>query len=359
VSDSSITPLAASDLNLPSIAFSRFTGSGSTVRTFTSVDRRRQSWRTSVVAPAGVLGTVTPASFDIAPGATQAVTLTLTAAGAPTDSYTSGAVVLTNTLDDRTVRLPVTVKPVKINAPPRLEVTSGAAAGIAPLPVRVGFAGGLTALGWGLVPPRVAAGQRVATAVPTVDHPWEESAGVRTYDVEVPAGAKVLAAAITLGDTPKPPGSGLSEDAAETDLDLYLFRDQGEKGFGADDVVARSAGPVATESIALAMPPPGSYRFTVVGFKTPQLAAGYDFTTWLGFDPSPDDPASPSTTPGFVVDGDAAEVAPGDSVELRLTWSGVTDAGTYFGLVTYYDQTPVDPQSPFAATLVRVVRGPG
>jgi hypothetical protein len=59
------------------------------------------------------------------------------------------------------------------------------------------------------------------------------------------------------------------------------------------------------------------------------------------------------------VGGDAAEVAPGDRLELSLAWSGITDAGTYFGLVTYHDQTPADPQSPFGATLVRVVKGPG
>ena len=44
VTDAAITPLAAADLNLPSVAFSRFTGFGSTVRTFTSVDRQPQSW---------------------------------------------------------------------------------------------------------------------------------------------------------------------------------------------------------------------------------------------------------------------------------------------------------------------------
>jgi hypothetical protein len=347
VSDPSITPLSAADLNLPSVAFSRFAGGSSTVRTLTSVDRRQQAWTVSVEAPGGLIGRVEPGRFDIAPGATQALTLSLTLAGAPLDAYTSGAVVLTNITDDRTVRLPVSVKPVKIDAPPRLEVTTADAAGFAPLAVRAGFAGGLTALGWGLVPPHIASGETVATAQPTRDHPWEQSPGVRTFDLEVPVGAQVLAADVSVSD------------GADTDLDLYVFRDQGKKGFDASDVVARSAGPGATESIAVAMPPPGSYRFTVVGFKTPEPVANFDFTTWLGSDPTPDDPASPSTTPGFAVGGDAAEVAPGDRLELSLAWSGITDAGTYFGLVTYHDQTPADPQSPFGATLVRVVKGPG
>jgi subtilisin family serine protease len=116
VPDTTITPLAAADLNLPSVAFSRFTGAGSTVRTFTSVDRRPQSWAVSIEAPTGILGTVAPARFDIAPGATQAVTLSLALAGAPPGVYTSGAIVLTNITDQRTVRLPLSVKPVKTDA---------------------------------------------------------------------------------------------------------------------------------------------------------------------------------------------------------------------------------------------------
>jgi hypothetical protein len=54
---------------------------------------------------------VTPERFDIVPGATQAVTLTVTVAGAPAGTYTSGAIVLTNITDGRRVRLPVSVQP--------------------------------------------------------------------------------------------------------------------------------------------------------------------------------------------------------------------------------------------------------
>lgn len=112
ITDLGVTALAAVDLNLPSVALSRFRGAASTMRTFTSVDRFPQTWSVSFDAPPGIVGTVTPVLFDIAPGATQTVTLSLTLAGAPADSYTSGALVLTNTTDGRRVRLPVTVQPV-------------------------------------------------------------------------------------------------------------------------------------------------------------------------------------------------------------------------------------------------------
>jgi hypothetical protein len=350
VTDAGVTPLPAVDLNLPSVAFSRFTGLGSTVRTFTSVDDRAQSWLASVEAPSGILGTVAPARFDIVPAATQAVTLSLTLAGAAPDAYTSGALVLTNAHDGRRVRLPVSIQPVKIDAAPSVEVATSDAAGSAPLPLRAGFGGTLSGLGWGLAPPQAQPGQTVATASPGVDLPWAPAAGVRTYDVEVPAGAQVLAGAISAVD-------GGSPDA-DTDLDLYLFRDKDGKGLDASDAVALSAGPGAAESIALALPPPGSYRFAVVGFKTHSPSSTFDFTTWLGADPTPDDLASPSTAPGLMVGGDPKVVAPGDGLSLQLSWSGVGADGTYLGLVTYHDQTPPDPQKPVATTLVRVVKGP-
>ncbi|MDQ1515438.1 MAG: hypothetical protein QOE80_1268 [Actinomycetota bacterium] len=349
VTDAAVTPLAAVDLNLPSVAFSRFTGTGSTVRTFTSVDRRPETWVASVEAPTGILGTVAPARFDIAPGATQAVTLSLTLAGAPMNAYSSGAVVLTNAADGRTVRLPVSVQPVKMDAAPTLQVVTSAAAGTAALPVRAGFAGSLSGLGWGLAPPRLQPGQTVATASSAHDHPWAPSEGVRTYDVEVPPGAQVLAGAI----------SAVDGGAAGTDVDLYLFRDQDGKGLDASDVVGLSAGPGSEESIALMLPPPGTYRFAVVGFKTQSPASTFDFTTWLGADPTPDDPASPSTAPGLVVGGDPKVVTPGDAVELEVAWSSLPADGTYLGLVTYHDQIPPDPQAPVGSTLVRVVKGPG
>ena len=308
VTDGAITPLAAVDLNLPSVAFSRFTGRASTVRTLTSVDARPQSWAAAVESPAGVLTTVTPARFDIAPGATLAITLALTPAGAPNDprrpylpprkgAYTSGAVVLTNAADGRTVRLPVSVQPVKLAVERSVEVEAAEPAGTAPLPVRAGYAGTLSGLGWGLTPPRPAPGQMVATASRDSDKPWAPSAGVRTWDVEVPDGAQVLAAAIT----------NVDNGAADTDLDLYVFRDDTGDGLDASDLLGLSAGPGADESVAALLPAPGTYRLAVVGFSTHSPASTFDFTTWLGADPSPDDPADPASGQGLVVGGDPAE----------------------------------------------------
>jgi hypothetical protein len=357
VADTAVTPLAAADLNVPSVAVSRFTGLATTTRTFTSVDERVQSWRATVQSPTGILATATPARFDIAPGATQAVTLSMALGSAVNDVYTSGSVVFTNTADGRTVRLPVSIQPVRLAVERQVELEAADAAGTAPLPVRSGFAGPLSGLGWGLAPPRPEVGVTVGTAVPGTDHPWAPSAGVRTWDLDVPEGAQLLAAAVTTGDTPGVPGSDVPGDAGGTDLDLYVFRDDDGDGFGASDLLGLSAGPGADESVAALLPAPGTYRIAVVGFKTKDATSTFDFTTWLGTDPAPDDPAVPAGGPGLVVDGDPRPVNPGEVAELRLGWSGLDADGTYLGLVTYHDQEPPASQVPVGLTLVRVVRG--
>ncbi|HET9772039.1 MAG TPA: S8 family serine peptidase [Acidimicrobiia bacterium] len=356
VADTAVTPLAAGDLNVPSVAVSQFTGRTTTVRTFTSVDDRTQSWRATVESPDGILAAVTPARFDIAPGATQAVTLSLTLGSAVADVYSVGALRLTNAADGRTVRLPVSIRPVRLAVERRVEVAAAGAAGTAPLPVRPGFAGSLSALGWGLAPPRPEPGLTVATAVPGTDQPWAPSAGVRTWDVDVPSGAQLLAAEITARDAAGPP-STVDGDAAGTDLDLYVFRDDNGDGYDAADLLGLSAGPGADESVAALLPAAGVYRIAVVGFRTPGAGATFDFTTWLGTDAAPDDAAVPAGGPGLVVDGDPRTVNPGETAELRLGWSGVEADGAYLGLVTYHDEVPPQPQAPAGLTLVRVVRG--
>ncbi|HYH48809.1 MAG TPA: S8 family serine peptidase [Acidimicrobiia bacterium] len=112
VRDRNVTPIEPVDLNLPSVAFSRFGRSASTVRAFTSVDRFPQRWAVTVEGPPGVVGRSTPDRFEILPGATQAVTLSLRLAGAAPGVWTSGALVLVNETDGRRVRLPVSIQPV-------------------------------------------------------------------------------------------------------------------------------------------------------------------------------------------------------------------------------------------------------
>jgi subtilisin family serine protease len=344
-----IAPLAPVDLNLPAITFSSLTGVGSTTRTFTSVDTSSGSWRVTVDGLSGITTTVTPASFDVAAGQAQAVTFAFARNGAPFAAYTFGTVVLTDA-GGRTVRLPVSIRPVEVAAPTTLDVATKDGSGTAPITVGAGYSGDLNALGWGLAPPRTLAGQTVgkAAAYRASAPPVEAGPGVDVFDVQVPPSAQVLAAQIT----------NVDGGAPDTDLDLYLFYDKEGDGFDAKDLKTLSAGPGAAESIALALPPPGAYRFVVTGFKTKDPVSTFDFTTWLTADSSPNDPSTPSTVPGLAVGGNPQRVTPGGSATFRLEWLGASADATYFGLVTFHDSTPPDPLRPVAATLVRIIKSP-
>jgi Fibronectin type-III domain/Bacterial pre-peptidase C-terminal domain len=345
-----LAPIAPADLNLPAISFSSLAGTASTTRTFRSVDDRPGSWRVTVEGLSGITAAATPASFDLGSGKAQTVTFVFTRAGAAFAGYAFGTVVLTDG-GGRTVRLPVSVRPVEVAAAPTLQVTTTAVSGAAPLTVGTGYQGDLNVLGWGLAPPKTLAGQTVGkvAGVQTDSPPVEAGPGVDVYDVQVPPGAQVLAAQISNVDGGSP----------DTDLDLYLLRDDEGNGFDANDVVAASAGSSADEAITVTLPAGGAYRFVVVGFKPKDPVSRFDLTTWLAADSSPDDASTPSTLPGLVVVGDPQPVTPGRTATFTVNWSGAGADGTYLGLVTFHDATPPDALHPVAATVVRLVKGPG
>ena len=105
--------IAASDLNLPAVSYSQLMGAAVTRRIFTSVDGTAGTWRVTVEGVAGMAVTAMPPTLTLAPGQTGEVLLVLAHAGAPFDAYVTGAVVLTHEADGRTVRLPVSVRPVR------------------------------------------------------------------------------------------------------------------------------------------------------------------------------------------------------------------------------------------------------
>ena len=344
VVDGDLEPLEPVDLNLPAVSFGSFTGTATTTRTFTSVDDADATWNVAVTGVPGLDAAVSPTTFSVAPGQARQVDLTLTLAGAELDAYIFGALVLTNAADGRTVRLPVSVRPVRIAAPPKATIPTDAASGSAPVRARAGYHGEMSALGWGVALPRHHPGETVATGK---DEPnFTPSPGVDVFDVTVPAGAQVLAADVGNAD-------GGTKDI---DLDLFLFYDDEGDGFDPADAVADSADADAEEAVAIIHPPAGAYRFSVVGFKVKDPVTTYDFTSWVAADPTPDDPGTPSSGPGLEVRGDPQPVGFADEVVLDLVWSGLPADGTYLGVVTFHDTAVPDPAAVKALTLVRIVR---
>jgi subtilisin family serine protease len=346
---SGLAPIRAQDLNLPSISLSALAGTDEVTRTFTSVDTQTGSWRVSVQGLAGIRVAASTTVFGIRPGASQPITFTFNEVSAPPDAYVFGAIVLTNRQDGRTVRIPVSIMPVRLAPAPEVDVNATASDGSEPLHLQAGFTGSLSAVGWGLARPQVSAGEKISNSADGLPTP-DPGPGVNVYDVTVPAGAQLLAGATSNVDAGVP----------GRDLDLYVYYDaNGDGQFTADELQPESsASASADESISIPLPAAGKYRFVVVGFATANPST-FDFTTWLTNDPSPDDPADP---PAITVTGDPVAVTPGSAADLTLNWSGVDAPGTYLGLITYHDGSPAtlppaDPNNLIGYSVVRITRG--
>src|SRR5439155_26035098 len=129
-------PIAPSDLNLASVASSKVAGTLSTARTVTSVDSGPRHWDAAITVP-GFDAKVTAAGtgstgFDIAPGATQQLTVSAQATTAGLDKYAFGALTLTS--GATTLHLPVSLRAIAISAPETVQVTADQSSGRPTIP---------------------------------------------------------------------------------------------------------------------------------------------------------------------------------------------------------------------------------
>ncbi|HEY3187008.1 MAG TPA: S8 family serine peptidase, partial [Solirubrobacteraceae bacterium] len=338
-------PIAPSDLNLASVANAKVAGTFRTVRTVTSVDAAARHWDATISVP-GFDASVTAvgsgsSAFDIAPGATQQLAISATATSAALEQYAFGSLTLTS--GGTTLHMPISLRPIAISAPETVKVTADQSAGSTTIPVHTGFTGTLTGLGWGLAAPDTKAGEQITTDPVGAPDPNTPSPSMKTYDVDVPAGAQLLSGRIANTDGGDP----------NTDLDLYLFRDANSDGtFGPDEMVDLSASAIANEGVTEVLPDAGHYRFVIVGFTT-RAPSTYDFTTWLLNDGTPDDP---SGGPGIAVTGDPFSVGIGQTADATLSYSGVDAKGLYLGLATFHDTASPGRDNVKASSIVELTK---
>jgi subtilisin family serine protease len=330
------------DLNLPSISLSQLAGTDSVSRTFTSIDRAPQTWSVAVTGLPGVSAAPDVASFTLASGATRAVRVSFQVGTAPLDEYQFGALVLTN--GSRTVRVPISVKPVAMSAPRTVAIATNQAAGTVGLAVKSGYTGSMSGVGVGLAAPDAHPGETISAGDGNPDPTGAPGSGTKIYPVDVPAGAQLFASRISNVDGGDP----------NTDLDLYIYRDDDHSGgFTNDEIVAQSASGIATEEVEIPEPEAGHYGVAVVGFTTKSPNSVYDLTNWLVADPSPD---NPSPAPGLTVTGDPASVVIGCTPALKLNWSGVGADGLYLGVVTYHTGATPTAGNAKATSLVELTK---
>ena len=226
------------DLNLPSIAFSKFAGKETTTRTFKSIDSAATRWTVSFEGLAGLTATASTGQFfTIKPGQSQPIGITITQVNAPLNKYTFGSLVLTS--GSRVLRVPISIKPIPIAAPAKITVATPNASGSQPFTVNTSYSGPFSAVGWGLAAPVVSAGKRITA---TSGDPIPGDSGTQLYPLTVPAGSQLVSAKLDNVDGGDP----------NTDLDLYLLRDaDGDGNFSNATIVALSAGGDSNEDLSL------------------------------------------------------------------------------------------------------------
>jgi uncharacterized repeat protein (TIGR01451 family) len=108
-------------LNLPSMSNPNCVNSCTWTRTVKSVLSSSQTYSAAVSAPAGMAGTVTPASFTLAPGAEQVLTITLNITNPALSGWKFAAVNITG-VGSAPMRMPIAVVPSLTLTPPAIQV---------------------------------------------------------------------------------------------------------------------------------------------------------------------------------------------------------------------------------------------
>jgi subtilisin family serine protease len=320
-------PIAATDLNLPSISNSQVPGRLTTTRTFTAVTPVAKRWDVSVNVD-GWTATASPRSFTLKPGQQQTVTFTFTKASTtPLNVYRFGEAALVSS--GATVRLPVSLKGITLKAPSPVTASTTASSGSKQFTVQSGFAGPLTAQGFGLAAPVVHAGEHIVSTSGSPNLSGTDP-GTDLFPVTVPSGSQLFAARLSNVDGGDP----------NSDLDLFVYRQN--PATGAFGLVGVSAGGTALEHVELTFPTAGNYLIAVVGFTTADPDSVYDLTHWVATDPTADN-LTPPPAAGMSVTGDPVTASVGQNVPLTLNWAGVDSPGTYMGVITYHQgATPTD-----------------
>jgi subtilisin family serine protease len=306
-------PAAGGDptkLNTASLASSGCEATCTWERTVTSSLGSSATWSVSTVKPRGMGLTVTPSSFTLAPGASQKLTITADVSKMGVGQWLEGEVRLSAGSAAPAAHLPVAVfvgqaRDVSIvtngtNGSQTVQVTSKVK--ITSFQSRV----------WGLTKGTVTRLQMVQDATPLLPY---DSPNTQTVLVDVPAGAKVLAAAITA--------------ATSSDVDLYVGRDANGDGLAdAAEEVCRSASDAVLESCQVPNPAGGKYWVLVQNWLTGQGLDDVDLTI----------ASVPGTDNGNLkATGPSGTIAAGTPFGLTLAWNEpkLAVGETWFALVEY------------------------
>jgi hypothetical protein len=315
MSDCSQGSLPGYNLNLPSITVGNVLGTQAVTRKVTNVGTASATYSGTISVP-GYSATLEPASFTVAPGASQSFTVRLTRNGAPANVWQFGTLIWRD--GSHTVRSPVQARSgAPITAPALF--SSEKVAGSKTLGLGTGFEGYLKAAQGGL--------KEVARSALTVSEAPAGSvdslalvtaaclaggSGVRVLPYTFPA--NTVAARFETFDRDTSGGGG-------HDLDLAVL-------YG-NTLVGYSGNGGSNEAVTLASPPAGAYKVCVVGYAAANGVAT-DFTLSAAV-------VNRSDTGGNMKVAIPAYVYSAGTASAGVSWSGLATGKRYLGGVQFLD----------------------
>ncbi len=302
-----------SDFNSPSLAVGDLAGKQTLTRTVTNTTIRQSRYTAKVVVPNGFKITVSPKSFTMAPGKSVTFKVTITRTTAELGKYFFGSLTWSDP-HGHNVRSPIAIRAVPLAVAG--EVAGTGTSGSTPLALQSGYAGTLTAAGYGLLPSNVTH----LALTPNDNTPFDPdnpqtSGSTGSVPVTVPAGTKVARFATFGSDYP-----------AGTDIDLFVYaKDAG----GNLTLVGQSAGGTADETVTLTEP--GDYVAFVDLFDAAGATDVLHHQWTVGATNAGNLTVTPASQP-VTVGGPAA---------VTVAWSGLTADRHYLGLVEFGDGSQV------------------
>ena len=300
--DVGMRPLAAKDLNGPSMAQGQVTSRTSFTREFRAT--MKGTWKVSVHVP-GFRSRTRSTLVSHGSGDRARLTVHFTRTTAPLLRFSTGFLVL----DGPTrVRLPIALRPVSVAAP--AEVAGSGVASSAPVGIRAGFTGQLSVGVTGLVP-----AQSHAFRTENPNNGFDDE---QLYCVAVTDGSRAARFDLDAAD----------DDA---DMDLFVYR-AGDDVCSEENLVApagQSASASADERVTLLDPEPGHYLVEVDPFSP---SPGKSSVDWR-FDFYDVNPAA--EVGELAADPNPVPVTNNEPATYQAVWSGLLPDQRYLGMFSY------------------------